>query len=109
MFDEEFTSETSLVMQFINVFSLVSIGEIGDRSQVSIMYASSLSSFKNIVLAIIFSNIILSILSCFLGNIIAYKFNVRSLTLASGFLFVFLGFCALIMTIIQDFGIVNSN
>lgn len=109
MFEEDFNSETSLVMQFVNVFSLVSLGEIGDRSQVSIMYASSVYSFKNIVFSVIFSNIILSILSCFLGNIIAYKFNVRSLTLTSGFLFVFLGFCALIMTVIQDFGIISAN
>lgn len=93
----------SLGYQFIQIFTLVCLGEIGDRSQVSIIYISNQASFNIVFGSIVISNILLSVVSVLCGKILATKLSVRSLTLISGWLFVFLGLIALGYSVLTDF------
>jgi len=99
----------SLMYQFMQITLLVCVGEIGDRSQISIIYIANQSSFNLVLAAIIISNLLLSISSILCGQLLASRFSIRKLTLISGFLFVGLGLIAFLMTLIEDFGILNNK
>ena len=88
---------------------LVCIGEFGDRSQVSIIYLAGSQGFGTILASIIIANFILCILSSLCGQVLATRFSVKTLTLISGWLFIILGFIALIMTAYIDFGLFHFS
>eukprot|EP00340_Litonotus_pictus_P001689 CAMPEP_0170514518 /NCGR_PEP_ID=MMETSP0209-20121228/1099_1 /TAXON_ID=665100 ORGANISM="Litonotus pictus, Strain P1" /NCGR_SAMPLE_ID=MMETSP0209 /ASSEMBLY_ACC=CAM_ASM_000301 /LENGTH=238 /DNA_ID=CAMNT_0010798647 /DNA_START=764 /DNA_END=1483 /DNA_ORIENTATION=+ len=89
--------------QFFQIMMLVLLGEIGDRSQVSIIYISNSNSFSVVLGAIVISNFLLCILSVLCGQLLATRFSIRTLTIVSGWLFVLLGFIALMITLATDF------
>jgi putative Ca2+/H+ antiporter (TMEM165/GDT1 family) len=100
--EEEEGSKLSLTTQFVNVFSLVCIGEIGDRSQISIIYISNQAGFNIVLTAIVVANIILSILSVLCGKLLANSFSINKISIISGSCFIIMGFYALITEIIEN-------
>jgi putative Ca2+/H+ antiporter (TMEM165/GDT1 family) len=92
----------TLWYQFFHITMLVCIAEIGDRSQVSIIYISGNTGVIVALISIVLSNILLSITSVLCGKLLATRFSVRTMTIISGWMFVFLGIVAMIMSIIED-------
>lgn len=105
--DIEDKGKINLTTQFFNVLSLVCIGEIGDRSQISIIYISNQAGFNIVLTAIVIANIILSILSVLCGKLLANSFSINKISIISGSCFIIMGVYALISELIENSKIIK--
>ncbi len=95
----------TFIYEFSQIFMIVFLGELGDRSQISTIYMVNQTSVCNVLLAVIFANIILSVLSVLFGNFISKRFSMKNLYLYTGGSFVLFGMITLFVTMQEDFGI----
>jgi putative Ca2+/H+ antiporter (TMEM165/GDT1 family) len=105
--ENEDVSKVSLTTQFLNVLSLVCIGEIGDRSQISIIYISNQAGFSTVLTAIIIANVVLSILSVLCGKLLANSFSINKISIISGSCFIIMGVYSLISELIEHSKIIK--
>ena len=95
----------NFIYEFSQIFMVVFLGELGDRSQISTMYMTNQTTICNVVSSVIVSNIILSALSVMFGQFISQKLSMKSIYIYTGGSFVLFGMITMFICMQEDFRI----
>ena len=88
---------------YFNIFSqgflLITLSELGDKSQISTIYLSATLQPIHVFLASIIAQYILSVIAVFFGNFISDKISEKNLTMFAGGMFIVFAFITLLTTL----------
>lgn len=77
---------------FLQLFSLIFFSELGDKSQIAVIYISTNSGILMVFTAITIANALLTLLGIFAGELMKNKISKKTLSIISGVLFIIFGF-----------------
>lgn len=89
--------------EFSQVFTVIFLGELGDRSQISTMYMAGQTTISSLIIAITVGNLLLSILSVIFGKLISEKVSMKTILIYTGGSFVFFGMISLFVCMQEHF------
>lgn len=95
----------NFLYEFCQIFMLVFLGELGDKSQVSTIYMANQTTVFTVLIAVITSNVVISILCVLFGKLISDRLSLKSIYIYAGGAFVMFGMIALFCSMQQDFSI----
>ncbi|SSD59364.1 related to GCR1-dependent translation factor 1 [Saccharomycodes ludwigii] len=92
-FTEQFTDFLSYIFSpvFLQVFVMVFLGEIGDRSQISIIIMGSTSNYWLCILGACIGHILCTAVAVIGGNLLASKVSMKTVSLAGAIIFFLFG------------------
>jgi putative Ca2+/H+ antiporter (TMEM165/GDT1 family) len=93
---------------FVQIFFLIFSAELGDKSQISTIYLSSNYHVSVVYIAVVLSQVILTIIAVFFGRLIMGKISESNLTLIAGCLFISFGLISLYLTYINDYMMIKN-
>lgn len=100
---------SSFFYEFSQIFMIVFLSNLGETSQISTMYMANQTTLCNVLAAVIISNIILSLMSVWLGKLISDRLSLKNLYIYTGGAFIFFGTVALFASLQIDFKIFNYD
>jgi putative Ca2+/H+ antiporter (TMEM165/GDT1 family) len=101
----EFKENLAIISQ---IFILIFSSELGDKSQISTIYLSSNYHVSIIYLAVIISQVVLTVIAIFFGRLIMGKISESNLTIIAGCLFIMFGLISLYLTYINDYLLIKK-